>query len=266
MSRPRTPAICLAINAFDETGTQFAIRSGMIYRIGCSGYYYPQWKNKLYPKGVAPKNWLAYYSSVFNTVELNGTFYRQPKVADLKKYHTVTSDNFSFAVKMSRYITHVQRMKDPETIIKFQNLILEGLQDKLRYFLFQLPGTFQYSEENLEAIVTNVPHDPRNVIEFRHSSWWSKEIQAAFKQAKLTFCNVDYPKLDVPFMSTSSDFYLRLHGNPELFKTPYTHERLEQFHSMIPRVKTCAIYFNNTITEAGFLNALQMMNIVEEKK
>lgn len=81
------------------------------YHIGCSGYYYSNWKNKFYPKGVTAKDYLNYYSSVFNAVELNGTFYRTPSLSQLKKYHAVTEKNFSFSVKMSKYITHVLRLR-----------------------------------------------------------------------------------------------------------------------------------------------------------
>jgi uncharacterized protein YecE (DUF72 family) len=234
----------------------------MKYRIGCSGYYYPQWKNKLYPKGVAPKDWLAYYSSIFNTVELNGTFYRTPKLSDLKKYATVTVENFTFSVKMSRFITHIQRLKEKESILEFQNLVTQGLGDKLQHFLFQMPPSFHFSQENLEKIIQHVPHSPQNVVELRHISWWNDTVKAAFTEANITFCNVDFPGLDSWFINTTPYFYLRLHGSPELFKTPYTRERLEYFHSLLPAEAMCStIYFNNTITEAGFQNALQLMNI-----
>lgn len=237
----------------------------MEYRIGCSGYYYPQWKNKLYPKGVAPKNWLAHYSSIFNTVELNGTFYRTPKLADLKKYATVTHENFTFSVKMSRFITHIQRLKEKQSIVDFQDLILQGLEHKLQHFLFQMPPSFRYSDENLQKVIEHVPSASKNVVELRHISWWNDTVQTAFEKANLTFCNVDYPGLNTWLMHTSPDFYLRLHGNPELFKTPYTQDQLENFYASIPlKAKNCSVYFNNTITEAGFQNALQLMNIAAE--
>ena len=141
------------------------------YHIGCSGYYYPYWKNKFYPEGLQPKNWLEYYSSVFNTVELNGTFYRMPKLSDLKKYARVTPGNFKFSVKMSRYITHIIKLKESkQPIADFQKLVVEGLENKLNCFLFQLPPSFHYNEENLERIITNIPHKPENVVELRHIS------------------------------------------------------------------------------------------------
>jgi uncharacterized protein YecE (DUF72 family) len=231
----------------------------MEYRIGCSGYYYPQWKHKLYPKGVAPKNWLAHYSTIFNTVELNGTFYRQPKIADLKKYATVTTENFTFSVKMSRYITHVQRLKQKQTIGEFQSLILEGLGHKLQNFLFQLPPTFKYSEESLQNVIDNIPHAPQNVVEFRHISWWNDVVKDALASANITFCNVDFPGLESWFIPTTPLFYLRLHGSATLFLTPYTRPKLRDFFKTIPvEAKICNIYFNNTMTEAGFENAMEM--------
>ena len=129
------------------------------YLIGCSGYYYAYWKNRFYPQGMKPANWLNYYSSVFNSVELNGTFYRTPKLADLKKYASVTEDDFRFSVKMSKYITHVLKLKESkQQVSDFQSLIEEGLEKKLSYFLFQLPPSFHYNEENLARIIDNVPH------------------------------------------------------------------------------------------------------------
>lgn len=234
----------------------------MIYRIGCSGYYYPQWKNKLYPKGVAPKNWLAYYSTVFNTVELNGTFYRQPKIADLQKYASVTSADFTFSVKMSRYITHVQRFKEKQTILEFQDRVLQGLGQKLQYFLFQTPAKFQYSEENLDALVNGIPHSSQNVIEFRHISWWNDEVRSTLSSANIIFCNVDFPGLDSRFVPTAPFFYLRLHGNPELFITRYKKSQLKKFYKGFPAdAQICNVYFNNTMTEAGFENAIELKEI-----
>ncbi len=234
------------------------------YRIGCSGYYYPYWKNKFYPQGLQPKGWLQYYSSVFNTVELNGTFYRTPKLSDLQKYASVTSTDFRFSVKMSRFMSHVSKLKDcREKIKEFQDLILQGLGDKLMYFLFQMPPSFQYTEENLNRILENVPHEGRQVVELRHLSWWNEEVKTAFQKAGITFCNVDFPGLDTYFIHTSPHFYLRLHGSPELFKSSYDPVTLNRFYEQFPKDATnYTVYFNNTYYEAGYTNALELINLV----
>ena len=234
------------------------------YLIGCSGYYYSNWKNKFYPKGVAAKDYLQYYSSVFNTVELNGTFYRTPTLAQLKKYDDATGEGFSFSVKMSKYITHVLRLQESGTHIQeFQSLIREGLQEKVKCFLFQFPASFQYNEGNLERILKNIPHHPENVIELRHASWWNNDVIKAFKEAKLTFCNVDFPGLDVTIEQSSDIFYFRFHGNPVLFKSAYSVEQLKSFYQKFPKgCRQYWIYFNNTYYEAGYTNAQQLMEIV----
>mgnify|MGYP003580245046 CR=1 FL=1 len=135
-------------------------------RVGCSGFYYPYWKNKFYPKGVPQKNWLAYYSSIFKTVELNGTFYRLPKPSDMKRYFQITPDDFTFSVKVSRFITHITRITIKQAIDDFQNLVRENLENKLQYFHFQFPSNFRYSEENLQRILASVPNRPESVVEF----------------------------------------------------------------------------------------------------
>lgn len=235
------------------------------YYIGCSGYYYSYWKNRFYPKGLQSKNWLQYYSSVFNTVELNSTFYRVPKLSDLKKYVMLTPDDFKFSVKMNQSISHINKLKESkQEIADFQELIQDGLNYKLNYFLFQMPPSFQFNEENLERIIQNIPHTTRNVIEFRHISWWNQHTEHALKNATLTFCNVNYPGLDTYLIQTSPAFYMRLHGNPELFKSAYTKEELKTLYDQFP--ENCHqynIYFNNTYYEAGYTNALELKELIK---
>jgi uncharacterized protein YecE (DUF72 family) len=236
----------------------------MEFRIGCSGYYYPYWKDKFYPKALPSKAWLDYYSTVFSTVELNGTFYRMPKLDNLKRYAESTPEDFTFSVKMSRYITHVKRLQESrQSIMDFVGLMREGLGMKLSCVLFQMPGTFRYTDENLQRIADNIPREESNVVEFRHASWWSEPVTTWFANNDLTFCNVDYPGLITSFVHTSALFYLRLHGNPELFKSSYSVEKLEQFFEMIPsHCRRAFIYFNNTAYEAGYTNASQLRQIV----
>jgi uncharacterized protein YecE (DUF72 family) len=233
--------------------------------IGCSGYYYGYWKERFYPKGLASKDWLTYYSSVFNTVELNSTFYRTPQLSSLKKYVKQTPPSFRFSAKMSKYITHTLRLKESEQHIRtFQDLLKEGLGKKLNHFLFQMPPSFKYSEENLDRILQNIPHRSHNVIEFRDISWWNADTEANLKKARITFCNVDYPGLTPRMIHTTPLFYMRFHGNPELFKSEYSLAELKKFQKKFPVDKNqCSIYFNNTMYEGGYTNASQMKHLIE---
>jgi uncharacterized protein YecE (DUF72 family) len=227
--------------------------------IGCSGYYYPQWKGILYPQKLPPSKWLEHYSSVFNTVELNGTFYRTPKLTDLKRQYSHTPDEFKFSVKMNKYITHTLKLKNSTPqIFEFQSLVKEALMGKLHKFLFQMPPSFHYSEENLELVCSTIPNGNQNVIELRHASWWNATVESAFKKNDYTFCNVDYPGLKTYFMNSSRDFYLRLHGSPELFKSPYTEQELEGYFKEFPKANSITVYFNNTYYDAAYKNALYL--------
>lgn len=228
--------------------------------IGCSGFYYSSWRNGFYPPGLPSAKWLEYYSSVFNTVELNSTFYRQPQLSALKRYASVVPEGFVFAVKMSRYLTHIKRLIHcAEEVDQFQDLIYNGLQDKLGAFLFQLPPTFKYSAENLEHVLANVPSGPQNVVEFRHQSWWNHDTREALERQNITFCNVDYPGLNTPFMMSTDTFYFRAHGNPVLFKSRYEIGRLCEFKDAVPaEAAEHFVYFNNTYYEGGYSNAKEM--------
>lgn len=238
------------------------------YKIGCSGYYYSSWRRKFYPESVKPKDWLSYYSTVFNTVELNGTFYRTPKISDFKRYAATTPGQFTFSVKVSRYITHVLKLKESkQAVLDLQHLVREGLSEKVSCFLFQLPPSFHYTEENLERILENIPHDPVNIIEFRHESWWTAKVHSELEKARITFCNIDHPQLKVNFVHTTPRFYLRLHGNPELFKSSYSEKELHNFYRKFPDdSKSYNIYFNNTFYEAGYTNAQQLMAMINKTK
>lgn len=231
--------------------------------IGCSGYYYPYWKNRFYPVGLQPKNWLVYYASIFNTVELNGTFYRLPKLSHLQKYASVTPDDFTFSVKVSRHITHYKKLKDcGNEILEFSQLMQEGLTHKLSCLLFQFPPSFHYHEDNLKLVLQNIPHTANHVVECRHQSWWNETVQTELSKANITFCNVDFPGLNTYTIQTTPLFYYRFHGNPELFKSSYSHKQLLAFKKQIPNeAKQLHIYFNNTYYEAGYNNALDLKNI-----
>jgi uncharacterized protein YecE (DUF72 family) len=231
--------------------------------IGCSGFYYAAWKNKFYPEGLSSRKWMEYYSSVFNTLELNSTFYRMPKLSDLEKYAAVTPAAFRFSVKMSRFVTHVKRLTDTDSISRFQDLIVSGLGSKLGCFLFQMPPSFKYSEENLQRIVDNVPHHSNNVVEFRHASWWNEPVGDVLRGHGITFCNVDFPGLESHVVDTHERFYMRFHGNPDLFISSYSEEQIKRYYDQVPAdCKEAYFYFNNTMFEAGYTNARQLMQLM----
>lgn len=134
----------------------------------------------------------------------------------------------------------------------------EGLKDKLACVLFQLPPSFHYSPERLELIIASVNANFRNTIEFRHASWWTEEVFQAFRQARLIFCSVNYPSLPTDILATTPTAYVRLHGNPRLFYSEYSDEDLRSMMHQLDslKLKDAFVYFNNTASPAGIVNAL----------
>jgi uncharacterized protein YecE (DUF72 family) len=230
------------------------------WHIGCSGFSYKEWKEEFYPKGLAQNKWFSYYTQHFDTLELNVTFYRFPTLNSLKSWHEKAPDHFSFSAKVPRSITHFKKFEDTERMINdFYGLLKEGLKEKLACVLFQLPPTLIYSKEKLETILSQVDPAFKNVIEFRHESWWKKNVQTILKKHNISFCGVSFPKVsfDDAVINTETCYY-RFHGVPKLFYSEYDAPFLEKIHTQIAKnkkVKTAYIYFNNTASLAALHNA-----------
>lgn len=126
--------------------------------------------------------------------------------------------------------------------------------------LFQLPPSFHYTPERLALIIASLDPDFSNVIEFRNASWWIEEVHQVFRQHKLIFCSVNYPKLPTDIIATDTTTYVRLHGNPRLFYSEYSEEELDDVvHQLsVHKFEQAFVYFNNTASTAGILNALAM--------
>jgi uncharacterized protein YecE (DUF72 family) len=232
--------------------------------IGTSGFSYSYWKNRFYPEKLPASQWLQYYSTQFNTVELNSTFYRFPIVKNLQKSAYATPADFRFTVKAHKIITHTRRMKDvKEKIKEFVGLVHEGLGDKLACMLYQLPPSYAYTAERLDDVLSALAGDSnKNVVEFRHLSWWNKEVYKAFKSNGLTFCSVSFPGLPEDNILTGKVFYKRMHGVPGLFKSSYSEAQLQALAGDVPKRKQSFIYFNNTMFEAGYTNAAMLKGLL----
>jgi len=218
--------------------------------IGCSGFSYPHWREKFYPPSLPQRQWLAHYSSVFSSVELNVTFYRTLKPATFEKWRLETPPDFSFAIKGSRFITHVKRLREPEEPLeRFFASSLE-LGEKLRTVLWQFPPGFKADIGRLGRFLELLGRYPvRNTLEFRDKSWLSEEIAALCRKHNATLCMADWPEyLDEP--TRTADFvYLRRHGRGGDYATRYTREELERDAARIRRYLSDGldvfIYFNN---------------------
>lgn len=237
------------------------------WHIGCSGFSYKEWKEAFYPKGLAQSKWFDFYTQHFDTLELNVTFYRFPTLNSLKGWFDKAPEGFSFSAKVPRSITHFKKFEDTERMIEdFYGLLKEGLKEKLACVLFQLPPTLIYSREKLEKIISQVDPAFNNVIEFRHESWWKKNVQTILKKHNISFCGVSFPKIifDDAVINTPIGYY-RFHGVPKLFYSEYDEAFIDKIYSEIAenkKVKTAYIYFNNTASLAALHNAKYFQKLV----
>jgi len=222
----------------------------MEWKIGASGFYYPEWKETFYPKGLPSSKWFEYYCGHFDTVELNGTFYRLPKLTQLKNWYGKSPENFKFSVKAPRMITHYKKFTNVlSDVHEFYDLVREGLSEKLGCILFQLPPSFAFTEQGLQAIIKALDPAFTNVMEFRHASWWQDEVYKSLRENKITFCSISHPSLPDSVHKTSDVLYYRFHGVPELYKSLYDADKLGSVLNEIKsrRAETNYIYFNNTM-------------------
>lgn len=221
----------------------------MHYYIGCSGFYYKEWKSLFYPEGLAAKDWFKFYCRHFNTIEINSSFYRKPSLAGLRKWYAESPPDFQFSMKAPRLITHLKKFQiEKEIINEFYELLAEGLQEKLASVLFQLPPSFSYTPERLDLICSQLDNMWHNVLEFRHPSWWRQEIFDRLQQQQLIFCGQSYPG-DLPETAIINNdlVYYRFHGKPVLYKSEYSLEVLKHTLEEIDnKADRAFIYFNNT--------------------
>ncbi|KPE51145.1 DUF72 domain-containing protein [Chryseobacterium indologenes] len=242
------------------------MKKGSLY-IGCSGFYNNDWKGSLYPENAQSKDFLTLYSQVFNSVEINSTFYRKPTAKTLLKWHDETQDHFRFFIKIPKAISHEKRLKNcQEEIKEFCSHIADHLQAKLSGFLYQLPPSFKNTPENLDLILSNPDFGHINVIEFRHHSWWHKDIFTALKENNIIFSGVSFPG-DLPedmIINHPEIIYYKLHGKPVLYKSEYSHHFLNDLAEKILKAeKKTFVFFNNTWGTAAIHNALYLKKLLE---
>src|SRR5690606_23906912 len=174
------------------------------------------WKSVFYPDDLPKKDWFQFYCKHFSTYEFNGSFYRFPTVESLDKWYDKTPDDFSFSIKIPKVITHTKKLVDCEKEVSdFYEIVSKGLKEKLACVLWQFPPSFLYSELNLAKLIKLLNSDFKNVVEFRHKSWWNKNAVETLQQTGVIFCNPSYPGLDVDLIDGGKIGYFRMHGVPK---------------------------------------------------
>jgi uncharacterized protein YecE (DUF72 family) len=219
-------------------------------RIGCSGWNYPHWRGLIYPKGLPPSRWLEHYATLFDTVEVNSTFYRLPRPEAVARWVEQTPPGFVFAVKSSRYLTHVKRLRDlPDGAARFFERI-EPLarSPKMGPVLWQLPGNFKRDDDRLAAALEALPAG-RHCFELRHETWFVDEVYELLRRHGVALVIGDHPER--PFQShelTADWTFIRFHYGHRGRNGNYSTSELEEWASRLEAWRERAevfAYFNN---------------------
>jgi uncharacterized protein YecE (DUF72 family) len=179
--------------------------------IGTSGWQYTDWRGRLYPRKLPQREWLPHYAARFETVEVNNVFYRLPEKATFERWAATTPGDFEFALKASRYLTHVLRLGKPTEPVRRLLDRSSGLGAKRGPVLVQLPANFPVDPVRLKFTLKAFPSGVRVVFEPRHESWHTKEIAAILEEHEVAFCLTDTPQRKSPLWRTASWGYVRLH-------------------------------------------------------
>ena len=203
-------------------------------RIGCSGWNYAHWRNGVfYPPRCPAGGWLRFYAQHFDTVELNTTFYRLPSVEAVRRWVDETPDGFVFAVKVSRYLTHLKRLLDlPEHLALLYERIDPLLRSpKLGPLLWQLPPNFHADHERLATALEQLPRGERHAFEFRHPSWFVEETYVLLREHGVALVIADRPEIQA-FQShelTAAFTYVRFHSGSRGRDGNYSHAELDEW-------------------------------------
>jgi uncharacterized protein YecE (DUF72 family) len=232
--------------------------------IGTSGFSYKDWRNNFYPSTLKADHYLEYYSSHFPTVEINSSFYTIPKVSTINKWREETPEDFCFAIKASRFITHLKKLKNTQELIDNFLNIISILDSKLGPILFQLPPKMKVNLSVFQRFLSILPANYKYVFEFRHSSWYVEQVYQILKEYNYALCIHDHLDAPSPLIITADYCYLRMHGPDGHYLTEYRHNELVKIANFINETKRqndIYCYFNNDTKAFAINNAKTLRNL-----
>jgi uncharacterized protein YecE (DUF72 family) len=242
---------------------------GRTHRIGCSGWNYDSWRHGVfYPERCPARRWLEFYARHFDTVEVNATFYRLPTVKTVQGWVDRTPAGFTFAIKMSRYVTHVQRLRDlPQSLRLFYDRIEPLVRSgKLGPVLWQLPPTFARDDARLAETLEQLPPG-RHALEFRHPSWFAPEVADRLRARGVALVIGDRPEVHAfqPHELTTGWTFVRFHFGSRGRRGNYSESELRDWAQRIRSwpVEESYLYFNNDWEGFAPRNALRLRELLD---
>ncbi len=218
--------------------------------VGTSGWSYANWRYLFYPKGLKQGEWIRFYSEHLRSVEVNATFYRLPQEKMLTGWAEKTPDDFLFAVKAWRAMTHSKRLTDCEEPLKLFLARLWPIKAKCGPILFQLPPRFPLDPARLEDFLALLPADRRFTFEFRDPSWHCDKIYALLAASGAAFCPFELAGVSGPRVATADFVYVRLHGRKARYRGAYSEKALVDWAGWLgermAEGRDVYVYFDNT--------------------
>jgi len=242
----------------------------MQIRIGTSGWHYKHWIGRYYPEDIKPAGMLDYYLRDFDTVELNNTFYHLPKESSFDAWGASVPAKFVFAVKGSRFITHMIKLKDPARGLTNFMPRAQRLRRKLGPVLWQLPPGWNVNVERLEEFLETLPRGVRYAFELRNQTWMKDEVLEVLEKHNAAFCVYELAGYQSPIEITANWTYIRLHGpTRRKYEGSYTNAQLVSWAKRIDgwrnKLGAVYVYFDNDDSAYAVNNALTLKNLVGGK-
>lgn len=240
---------------------------GKIY-IGTSGWHYKHWVGRFYPEGTKESELLAYYLKFFKTVELNNSFYRLPSPQTFKNWKRSVPGDFVFAVKGSRFITHMKKLNVERQSISIFFQSVKQLKEKLGPILFQLPPKWNINEQRLAGFLRILPRNHRYAFEFRNQTWYSENVYELLRKYNCSFCIYELEHHVSPLITTADFVYVRLHGPAGKYAGSYTNAELKKWTKRCQQWqkqrKDVYVYFDNDQSGYAAFNAKTLQKLLSK--
>jgi uncharacterized protein YecE (DUF72 family) len=220
-------------------------------RVGCSGWQYKHWKGDFYPPGLPVSGWFEHYARTFDTVEINNTFYRLPDATTFDAWRDQAPANFLYAVKASRFLTHMKKLKDPEDPLArfFDNA--SHLGRRIGPVLYQLPPRWPLNLERFEHFLRALPRKYRHAVEFREPSWYDDRVYALMRRHKVALCLHDMHGSASDRLVVGPFIYVRFHFGTQKYGGRYEDRRLDEWAEWLAARTLDGLdvfaYFNNDV-------------------
>ena len=241
-------------------------------RIGTSGYVYKDWRGTVYPAGLPSRAWLGYYAEHFDTLELNSAFYRLPTAVAYDGWRAQVPSDFLFAVKASRFLTHMKKLRNPRDPLRRMLLRARRLGPTLGPVLFQLPAFLRADHDRLDEFLLALDRQRyvrplRAVLEVRHVSWLDPAVIDRLREANVALCFHDWREQPVSAPVTADFIYVRRHGtSPRRYHGAYTPAMLRADAARVREWLRAGldvyVYFNNDFHGHAWRNALALRTLL----